>query len=481
MALTKVTYSMIQGRTFSVQDFGAVGNGVADDSSAIQEALDYINTLGGGTLLFPTAIYKVNQEIVHDANVTVDLQQSLLDFSSCSDINAWRITQDSLHQGIPNGVILKSCLMNGTLKGVTTPADGVFNATANGIRFEANQISISNITVLGFQVSWIFGVNAYAITLYSCLSYYSKFGWYADSSVFSNSGAQLLAIGCGFAHESYSVFNVLAESTFVGCYFDSFVEGCVFDNRTVSGGLTVSNLIFTNCRFEGGGNASFPLFKNSGRMLFDNPQFISPLTFQYFFDNSGEVVINGGFTRLENEFSTSRNTGDGCISIVGFQPVSESGPGWQFTPSESGVFNNNIETGTLAGFVQTSGTPGALQVTTAITPHSGTYCLRMIGGPPNTMQSYPIKIKADAKRFLLNMYMQNRSAGTFLVYVKFFDNDDNELGLIFNDITTTFTTWTRVRFVGTVPNSAAYAKFELNLGLGILDYVYMDDFYVNHW
>lgn len=40
MALTKVTYAMIDEATFSVSDFGAVGDGTTDDSVAIQAAID---------------------------------------------------------------------------------------------------------------------------------------------------------------------------------------------------------------------------------------------------------------------------------------------------------------------------------------------------------------------------------------------------------------------------------------------------------
>lgn len=58
MALTKVTYSMINGAPVNVLDFGAVGDGVTDDTDAIQNA---INT--GQNLYFPSGEYLCNVTI----------------------------------------------------------------------------------------------------------------------------------------------------------------------------------------------------------------------------------------------------------------------------------------------------------------------------------------------------------------------------------------------------------------------------------
>jgi hypothetical protein len=75
MALTKVTYSMIDGAVVNVRDFGATGNGTTDDTAAIQAALNYLATLGdgggvtpfrrsGGTLFFPNGTYKTTAPLV---------------------------------------------------------------------------------------------------------------------------------------------------------------------------------------------------------------------------------------------------------------------------------------------------------------------------------------------------------------------------------------------------------------------------------
>jgi len=55
MALTKVTYSMIDGASANVTDFGATGDGITDDTVAIQAAIDS----GVASVYFPEGTYLV--------------------------------------------------------------------------------------------------------------------------------------------------------------------------------------------------------------------------------------------------------------------------------------------------------------------------------------------------------------------------------------------------------------------------------------
>jgi len=59
MALTKVTYSMIEGPSVNVTDFGAVGDGVVDDTAAIQAALD-----SGQNVIFSRGTYKTTASLI---------------------------------------------------------------------------------------------------------------------------------------------------------------------------------------------------------------------------------------------------------------------------------------------------------------------------------------------------------------------------------------------------------------------------------
>ena len=44
----------------SVKDFGAVGDGITNDTTAIQAAIDTLNSNGGGTLNVPTGTYLID-------------------------------------------------------------------------------------------------------------------------------------------------------------------------------------------------------------------------------------------------------------------------------------------------------------------------------------------------------------------------------------------------------------------------------------
>ncbi len=46
--------------TVNIRDFGATGDGVTNDTSAIQSAMDYLASAGGGTLYVPAGTYLID-------------------------------------------------------------------------------------------------------------------------------------------------------------------------------------------------------------------------------------------------------------------------------------------------------------------------------------------------------------------------------------------------------------------------------------
>lgn len=61
MSLTKASYSLVNGAPINVLDYGAVGDGVADDTSAIQDAVDA--AVGNQLVFFPAGVYKITDTI----------------------------------------------------------------------------------------------------------------------------------------------------------------------------------------------------------------------------------------------------------------------------------------------------------------------------------------------------------------------------------------------------------------------------------
>lgn len=65
MSLTKVSYSMITGSPVNVLDFGAKGDGVTNDTAALQAAIDYANT-NHIELVIPEGIYLTTSTLYVD-------------------------------------------------------------------------------------------------------------------------------------------------------------------------------------------------------------------------------------------------------------------------------------------------------------------------------------------------------------------------------------------------------------------------------
>lgn len=64
MALTKVSFDMINGAVYNVLDFGALANGTTNDAAAINAAITAARDAGGGTVFIPSGTYKVDDPLV---------------------------------------------------------------------------------------------------------------------------------------------------------------------------------------------------------------------------------------------------------------------------------------------------------------------------------------------------------------------------------------------------------------------------------
>lgn len=164
MSLTKATYSMIEGASVNVLDYGAVGDGVTNDASAIQAAIDAIVASNVPTqLTIPGGTYKCNSGLtVNVGFVSIFGMGAKLDFS-----------------GIGAGVTAITFVGGGSqynqaaraFSGLEIEGPGI-GSTSTALYFNTasepgpSHLSIENVVVHDFATGWKLGNNAYLIDNY---------------------------------------------------------------------------------------------------------------------------------------------------------------------------------------------------------------------------------------------------------------------------------------------------------------------------
>ena len=152
MALTKVTFSMIDGPFINVKDYGAVGNGTTNDTAAVLLA---VAASAGKVLVWPAGTYVLNNAAVEPASNS-----------------AWFVTPNAVITNVTTspqynifpciGVTNWSLYGGGTLQGYV-----VNDATANGyilsISEDCDNIKIDNINFVNAMADCIYiGTSATA-------------------------------------------------------------------------------------------------------------------------------------------------------------------------------------------------------------------------------------------------------------------------------------------------------------------------------
>ena len=156
-------------QTVSVKDFGAVGDGVTNDTAAIQAAIDAVNAAGGGVVNFPAGTYACANLWPKD-NVTLQGEGSnatrlINNSSNYSIITTWRLAPGSLQPAIT--AYVASAPRTSNFNVFDMLLDGQYNINPDG-GDDNHQHGIylfktTNCTVVNCQLQniWYVGVEVY--------------------------------------------------------------------------------------------------------------------------------------------------------------------------------------------------------------------------------------------------------------------------------------------------------------------------------
>jgi hypothetical protein len=259
MALTKVSYSMLQGKIASVFDYGAVGDGIADDSDAIQAAFN-----SGLTVVVPQATYKITKNITIPSSTIIYFEDCTFD----GHFSGWMLTLE--FPGLQTFI--------GTLNLVDNHPSVVSSATVitNGIQFASPGNAIHDFNSSACQINADKLLQAYYISyqsyrnVYGTLSTFrcgntttnaffmdSSGSFYANDSYFTKiqctgivdpawNGAGPLFIGWGITVAQLHCESLYNSNGAQFAFGNINVQGGYFE---VVGGTSTSNTVYvsTNC------------------------------------------------------------------------------------------------------------------------------------------------------------------------------------------------------------------------------------------
>ena len=336
MALTKATFSMIDGAPVNPADFGATGDGTTNDAVALQAAIDSIYETGGSIWLENGATYNIGSASLKlKGNVNIYGNGSTI-YKSFAGANNSAFLCDPESLGTSYACDVGSGSYTKTISTVT-PADALnfnerdFVYVSWGINpFDttlpyANSINIVRaINAANGDVGLEFNIPydwAYTQTPQIRKLNYPWTGVVRDLTI------KMVDLTTAGFYCNYSLFGRIENCTFIDCssicvisaicnslYVDGLkvkrINGDAFDR-----GVPVNVWASTNCTFNNvnqynanGGNASFLIESQSRNIIVSNSHMIgnnsNTIPTVVYADNSSVQIINSSFENFGSAWST---------------------------------------------------------------------------------------------------------------------------------------------------------------------------------
>ena len=242
-------------QVFDVRDYGAAGDGIANDTAEIQAAIDAAASAGGGVVFFPAGTYLVTP--MSSPALAVTSNNITLQGSG---------NQNTILKKTTNGVLLA---MSGPSTSASTGGSThVRWCHINDLKLEGNNMTGAALQlyytgVCTFNNLWIAGNKDIGI---DCVEFWdSRFynlamesngsttaDTYTPNVYLRNSSA---SSGFGYSADNCNQIH------FVGCRWEAFSNGAVGIEAGINNTNSPNGIYFKNCKMESSGLKGGPILK----------------------------------------------------------------------------------------------------------------------------------------------------------------------------------------------------------------------------
>lgn len=296
----------------NVRSFGAKGDSQADDTSAIQTAINYVQTAGGGTIFIPAGTYKLTATISITANRV-------------------RLIGEQVGQSLSSGTTLKQTSSTTDIISISAPSQALTGVSVQNLNLVGNS---GGSTGSGIHVSssahTISGLYIDNVSALQC----AQHGLFCEAS--SNFIFNGTVSNCSFTSNNGDGVNLtggVAQLAFVSIFSNNNLNNAFNLNGTSA--YNLSNVAFYRCTGSGAPStyAGWKLHYCDAITILDSHE-ESNTTYDFLVLSSIGVTIEGG---IVTQAGSSKGLVIGFDGTAATKNIRVSVPGWTNTTGNKRV------------------------------------------------------------------------------------------------------------------------------------------------
>lgn len=329
--------------TISVKDFGAVGDDSHDDTTNIQAAINYANSIGGD-VYFPAGTYKISNTLLIDNSTSVsgydkasvygDSSASVQIHGIAGNYNMLRITGGSVGAGVHSHQVIR---------GLFFVKDDLLGAviSCDNLAF----ISFEDISCLAGNYSF-YATDILSSVFYDCVFRFANYGMRCEYSTFSYPNA-LTLLGCVLGnHYNFGAW-IIGGATF------NMIGGSVESNGIGGAAATKFGVLLDDSGTQGGAAGNF-----SG-VYFEGNVGTADIWLASSVESSATNISGCSFNRIDSTNYVTNNILVETSGVGIVQTASVMGCGFKgfntYTPNSGRKYIDSIATGSGTSTVAWAG------------------------------------------------------------------------------------------------------------------------------